>query len=72
MRELQEWRDARVREELGIPRTVAAKLAGVSKNTLILFEAAPNAVSEPKRVSCAQLYALLRTVLAKAPGRKGG
>lgn len=61
-------RDAAVREKLGVPRTVAAQLAGVSRPTLTLYEIDPEAVrSEEKRRALAQLYGMFRNVLTNAP-----
>ena len=58
-------RDSAVRIELGIPLAVAAKLAGVSRPTMRLYEADPQCVrSEKKRSACASLYARLRDLLS--------
>lgn len=63
-------RDQAVREELGIPLTRAAKLAGVSAPTLRLYEADPQAVrTDDRRGACAALYGHLRALLAREPLR---
>jgi hypothetical protein len=63
-------RDQAIREELGIPLTRAAKLAGVSAPTLRLYEADPQAVrTENRRMACAELYAHLRALLSREPIR---
>lgn len=61
--------DQAVRVELGISLRVAAKLAGVAKNTLTMYEAAPHVVRPEKRAVCVKLYKLLRHVLEHAPGK---
>jgi hypothetical protein len=64
-------RDQAVRELLGIPLTRAAKLAGVGKDTLRLYEADPQAVKgDTTRRACERLYAELRELLARAPFRR--
>jgi hypothetical protein len=61
-------RDQAVRVTLAMPLTVAARLAGVSRPTLTLYEADPMAVrSDAKRKACARLYEELRRLLARAP-----
>lgn len=62
--------DRAIRVELGISQTVAARLAGVDRRTLAMWEAGPQFVSETTRAACAQLYALLADVLRKAPGKR--
>lgn len=62
--------DRAVREELGIPLRVAARLAGVSRPTLAMWERAPNFVSEAKSEPCVELYKQLRVLLERAPGRR--
>ena len=57
-------RDQAVRVQLGISIRRAAKLAGVSRLTLMLYESDPQAIRKPlKREACATLYRRLRTVL---------
>lgn len=64
-------RDQAIREELGIPLTRAAKLAGVSAPTLRLYEADPQAVrTENRRQACAELYEHLRALLGREPMRR--
>jgi hypothetical protein len=61
-------RDQAVRLTVGIPLTVAARLAGVSRPTLVLYEADPMAVkSDTKRAACSALYERLRSLLAETP-----
>lgn len=68
---MRDVRDQAVREELGIPLTRAAKLAGVSAPTLRLYEADPQAVrTENRRMACAELYAQLRALLGREPLRR--
>ena len=63
--------DRAVRVELGIPRSVAAKLAGVSRNTLRLYEIDPIGVVGPiTRAACAALYEDLRGLLHRAELRR--
>jgi hypothetical protein len=54
---------------LGIPRKVAARLGGVARNTLAMYEVAPQVVRADKRASLERLYRLLRNVLQHAPGK---
>lgn len=64
--------DRAVRVELGMSQTVAARLAGVDRRTLAMFEAGPQFVTERSREPCTKLYALLRVVLRDAPGKRSG
>lgn len=61
-----------VRVELGIPTRVAAKLAGVDRRTVTMFEAGPAFVSAEKRELLEKLYALFRGLLDAAPGARKG
>lgn len=64
-------RDAAVRAELGISRTVAAMLAGVNRATLALYESHPETVrDDEKREQIAEMYGMLRELLANAPGMR--
>lgn len=65
---MQPLRDQAIRVTLGMPLTVAARLAGVSRPTLVLYEADPMAVkSDSKRAACAALYSHLSDLLSAAP-----
>lgn len=64
-------RDCAVRAELGIPRTTVAKLAGVDRRTVAMYEAGPQFVTEEKGAACRKVYELLRHVLEKMPGKRG-
>lgn len=57
---MQDLCDAAVRVELGASRAHVAKIAGVSKNTLVLYESAPGAVGDDTRAYLAGVYAELR------------
>lgn len=63
--------DRAVRVELGIPRSVAARLAGVARHTMTLYEMSPTAVRPSKRVELERFYSMLRHVLTRCPGFKG-
>lgn len=63
--------DRAVREAAGIPLVVAARLAGVARNTLMLYELNPlGVVGEKTRAACAELYEDLRELLGKADARR--
>lgn len=63
--------DRAVRVALGIPRVTAARLAGVAKNTLMLYELDPSGVVGPKtRAACAALFADLRELLERLERRR--
>lgn len=63
--------DRAVRVALGIPRLTAARLAGVAKNTLALYEIDPIGVTGPKtRAACAALYEDLRELLERLERRR--
>lgn len=61
-------RDAAARVTLGVSLRTAAKLAGVNRGTIAMYEIDPGAVrDEEKREAIAKVYRLLRGVLAEAP-----
>lgn len=63
--------DRAIRVALGIPRVTAARLAGVAKNTLILYELDPRGVvGEATRAACSALYEDLRSLLERAEARR--
>ena len=45
-------RPKQIRVDAGLAQHVAATMAGVSPHTWKLFEANPEALSEPKRLAC--------------------
>jgi hypothetical protein len=56
--------DRAVRVALGISVATAARLAGVARSTLTLYELEPSGVVTPKtRASCEFLYAKLRKLI---------
>ncbi len=59
--------DQAVRVTLAIPLSVAARLAGVARPTLRLYEIDPRAIRDDKREACSRLYAKLRELLAETP-----
>lgn len=60
-------RDQAVRVTLGIPAKVAARLAGVGRETLTRYEIDPLAVhSETKRAACAKVYERFRGLLGES------
>jgi DNA-binding XRE family transcriptional regulator len=68
---MRDLTDSGVRVELGISRVAAAKLAGVTRNTIALYEAKPDAVKTARaREACASVYRLLRDLLKRMPARK--
>lgn len=61
-------RDQAVRVALGISTRTAAKMARVSRGTLVLYEVSPTAVvSVERRKRCAAVYAELRALLRRHP-----
>lgn len=64
--------DRAVRVELGISRVIAARLAGVDRRTLAMWEAGPQFVKDESADRCRSLYRLFREVLLHAPGRREG
>lgn len=61
-------RDQAVRVELGISREVVAKMAQVSRDTLIRYELDPISIrDEIKRERIGRVYDELRAMLARYP-----
>ena len=67
---MRELSDPAVRGFLGMSRAVVAKLAGVNRGTLAIYEISPNVVGAEKREACAWVYAELRQLVARAPGTR--
>lgn len=64
--------DRAVRMALGLSLRAAATFAGVTKNTLALYEAAPHVVREDKAEVCRLLYREIRACLERLERLKGG
>lgn len=61
-------RDQAVRVAFHIPAHVVAKMAGVAKPTIVIYELDPLAVrDERKRARIAEVYQELRSMMTKFP-----
>lgn len=60
--------DREVRDALGLSARVTARLAGVDRRTLAMYELAPHRVRVASRARCQRLYESYRTLLREAPG----